>query len=73
VPCFAADARDKLAFWGLEWVEGGGSSFLFLVLWVGGKRGRTECFPGALERAGEGLERAGRIAILPCVFFFGWV
>ncbi len=54
-------------------MEGGGSSFLFLVLWVGGKRGRTECFPGALERAGEGLERAGRIAILPCVFFFGWV
>jgi hypothetical protein len=47
VPCFAADARDKLAFWGLEWVEGavllllvfgfvgerGGGRGVFLVLW----------------------------------------
>jgi hypothetical protein len=24
-----------------------------------------------LEREGEGLERAGRIAILPCVIFWG--
>ncbi len=48
---------------------GGSSSSCFWFCW--GKRGRTGCFPRALEREGEGLERAGRIAILPCVIFWG--